>query len=30
MKNIRKYNNNIILANDRGHEVIVLGKGIGF
>ncbi|MDR2398211.1 MAG: PRD domain-containing protein [Spirochaetaceae bacterium] len=30
MKNIRKYNNNIILANDRGQEVIVLGKGIGF
>jgi beta-glucoside operon transcriptional antiterminator len=30
MENIRKYNNNIILANDRGHEVIVLGKGIGF
>jgi beta-glucoside operon transcriptional antiterminator len=30
MKNIRKYNNNIILAYDRGHEVIVLGKGIGF
>ncbi|MDR1030821.1 MAG: PRD domain-containing protein [Treponema sp.] len=30
MKSIRKYNNNIILAYDRGHEVIVLGKGIGF
>ncbi|MDR2797372.1 MAG: PRD domain-containing protein [Treponema sp.] len=30
MKNIRKYNNNIILANDRGQEVIILGKGIGF
>ncbi|AEF86932.1 transcriptional antiterminator, BglG [Treponema primitia ZAS-2] len=30
MKAIRKYNNNIILANDQGHEVIVLGKGIGF
>jgi beta-glucoside operon transcriptional antiterminator len=30
MKNVRKYNNNIILANDRGQEVIVLGKGIGF
>ncbi|MDR0636650.1 MAG: PRD domain-containing protein [Treponema sp.] len=30
MTSIRKYNNNIILANDHGHEVIVLGKGIGF
>jgi beta-glucoside operon transcriptional antiterminator len=30
MKNVRKYNNNIILANDRGQEIIVLGKGIGF
>ncbi|MDR0761200.1 MAG: PRD domain-containing protein, partial [Treponema sp.] len=30
MKNIRKYNNNIILARDRGQEVIVLGKGIGY
>ncbi|MDR2151087.1 MAG: PRD domain-containing protein [Spirochaetaceae bacterium] len=30
MKTIRKYNNNIILANDRGQEVIILGKGIGF
>jgi beta-glucoside operon transcriptional antiterminator len=30
MKNIRKYNNNIILASDRGREVIVLGKGVGF
>jgi beta-glucoside operon transcriptional antiterminator len=30
MKSVRKYNNNIILANDRGQEVIVLGKGIGF
>jgi transcriptional antiterminator len=30
MKNVRKYNNNIILANDQGQEVIVLGKGIGF
>ncbi|MDR2418025.1 MAG: PRD domain-containing protein [Treponema sp.] len=30
MTSIRKYNNNIILANDQGHEVIVLGKGIGF
>ncbi|MDR1325317.1 MAG: PRD domain-containing protein [Treponema sp.] len=27
---IRKYNNNIILADDNGQEVIVLGKGIGF
>jgi beta-glucoside operon transcriptional antiterminator len=30
MKAIKKYNNNIILASDEGHEVIVLGKGIGF
>jgi beta-glucoside operon transcriptional antiterminator len=30
MRTIRKYNNNIILANDKGQEVIVLGKGIGF
>ncbi|MDR1221111.1 MAG: PRD domain-containing protein [Treponema sp.] len=30
MRNIRKYNNNIILANDNGQEVVVLGKGIGF
>ncbi|MDR2748051.1 MAG: PRD domain-containing protein [Treponema sp.] len=30
MRNIRKYNNNIVLADDRGQEVIVLGKGIGF
>jgi beta-glucoside operon transcriptional antiterminator len=30
MKNIRKYNNNIILASDKGREVIVLGKGLGF
>jgi beta-glucoside operon transcriptional antiterminator len=30
MRNIRKYNNNIILAEDQGREVIVLGKGIGF
>jgi beta-glucoside operon transcriptional antiterminator len=30
MRNIRKYNNNIILAEDKGQEVIVLGKGIGF
>jgi beta-glucoside operon transcriptional antiterminator len=30
MRNIKKYNNNIILAEDSGHEVIVLGKGIGF
>lgn len=30
MKNIKKYNNNIILAEDFGQEVIVLGKGIGF
>jgi beta-glucoside operon transcriptional antiterminator len=30
VRNIRKYNNNIILAEDNGQEVIVLGKGIGF
>jgi beta-glucoside operon transcriptional antiterminator len=30
MKNIRKYNNNIILADDNGLEVIALGKGLGF
>jgi beta-glucoside operon transcriptional antiterminator len=30
MRNIRKYNNNIILAEDNGQEVIVLGKGVGF
>ncbi|MDR3173336.1 MAG: PRD domain-containing protein [Treponema sp.] len=30
MRNIRKYNNNIILAEDHGQEVIALGKGIGF
>ncbi|MDR0557364.1 MAG: PRD domain-containing protein [Treponema sp.] len=30
MRNIRKYNNNIILADDNGQEVVVLGKGIGF
>jgi beta-glucoside operon transcriptional antiterminator len=30
MKNIRKYNNNVILADDGGHEVIVLGRGLGF
>jgi beta-glucoside operon transcriptional antiterminator len=30
VQSIRKYNNNIILANDNGQEVIVLGKGIGF
>jgi beta-glucoside operon transcriptional antiterminator len=30
VRNIRKYNNNIILADDNGQEVIVLGKGIGF
>jgi beta-glucoside operon transcriptional antiterminator len=30
MTSIRKYNNNIILANDNGQEVIVLGKEIGF
>jgi beta-glucoside operon transcriptional antiterminator len=30
VRNIRKYNNNIILARDNGQEVIVLGKGIGF
>ena len=28
--NIRKCNNNIILAFERGQEVIVVGKGIGF
>jgi beta-glucoside operon transcriptional antiterminator len=30
MRNIRKYNNNIVLAEDKGREVIALGKGIGF
>jgi beta-glucoside operon transcriptional antiterminator len=30
MRNIKKYNNNIVLADDNGQEVIVLGKGIGF
>ncbi|MDR2072037.1 MAG: PRD domain-containing protein [Spirochaetaceae bacterium] len=30
MRHIRKYNNNIILAEDKGRHVIVLGKGIGF
>jgi beta-glucoside operon transcriptional antiterminator len=30
MRHIRKYNNNIILAEDKGQQVIVLGKGIGF
>jgi beta-glucoside operon transcriptional antiterminator len=30
MRNIRKYNNNIILAENNGQEVIVLGKGLGF
>jgi beta-glucoside operon transcriptional antiterminator len=30
MTNIKKYNNNIILADDGGQEVIVLGKGLGF
>jgi beta-glucoside operon transcriptional antiterminator len=30
VRSIRKYNNNIILADDNGQEVIVLGKGIGF
>ncbi|MDR2898120.1 MAG: PRD domain-containing protein, partial [Spirochaetaceae bacterium] len=30
MINTRKCNNNIILAEDKGQEVIVLGKGIGF
>jgi beta-glucoside operon transcriptional antiterminator len=30
VQSIRKYNNNIILADDNGQEVIVLGKGIGF
>jgi hypothetical protein len=30
MRNIRKYNNNIILAEDNGQEAIVLGKGVGF
>ncbi|MDR1029815.1 MAG: CAT RNA binding domain-containing protein [Treponema sp.] len=29
MRNVKKYNN-IILAEDSGHEVIALGKGIGF
>jgi beta-glucoside operon transcriptional antiterminator len=30
MTNIKKYNNNVILADDGGQEVIVLGKGLGF
>lgn len=30
MRSIRKYNNNIILAENNGQEVIVLGKGIGY
>jgi beta-glucoside operon transcriptional antiterminator len=30
VKNIRKYNNNVILASDNGQEVVVLGKGLGF
>jgi beta-glucoside operon transcriptional antiterminator len=30
MINIKKCNNNIILAVDDGQEVVVLGKGIGF
>jgi beta-glucoside operon transcriptional antiterminator len=30
MTNIRKCNNNIILAIENGQEVIALGKGIGF
>jgi beta-glucoside operon transcriptional antiterminator len=30
MKYIRSFNNNIILADDEGKEVIVLGKGIGY
>ena len=30
MTNIRKYNNNVILAEDNGQEVVVLGKGLGF
>lgn len=30
MTSVRKYNNNIVLADDNGREVIVLGKGVGF
>lgn len=31
MKMKRAFNNNVVLAiNDKGHEVIVMGKGIGF
>jgi len=30
MKNIKNYNNNIILAEEDGQELIVLGKGVGF
>ncbi|MDR1250441.1 MAG: PRD domain-containing protein [Treponema sp.] len=30
MRTIRKYNNNIILADEKGQEMIVLGRGIGF
>ncbi|MDR2766865.1 MAG: PRD domain-containing protein [Treponema sp.] len=30
MKNVRKFNNNVILASDSGRDVIVLGKGLGF
>lgn len=30
MTYVKKYNNNIILACDKGQEVIVLGKGLGF
>lgn len=30
MINIRKCNNNIILATENGQDVIVLGKGVGF
>jgi beta-glucoside operon transcriptional antiterminator len=30
MKCIRSFNNNIILADDGGKEVIVLGRGIGY
>jgi len=30
MKGIRNYNNNIILAEEGGQEVIALGRGVGF
>lgn len=30
MTTIKKYNNNVILADDGGQEVVVLGKGLGF